>query len=309
MDDKNSLLRSLRSLCTEVLAAHIPDLAAAGDDILPWLPMDVRRSLLAVAKRRRELNDEVLNLLVDEQCRVLDLSGVGGKVSIRGVVSAISKTPNLQLIDISGLEIGPKFIKSLAKCCPGLLGLRMGFPKSQSQSQIQTQTQTQMEDIGDALIEVFPGLIRQSNIAESWEYVAEDIPFDGTLLRLECLVWPDIPPATEWKCLQVAPKVYINPSDTLIKEKQLPEWYNAKVQLDAQFLWEHSSGGWDDDEPIPNVSVTDQVTHIAEKFRLAYESRENRLKRQDARLRRQQFRKHLLDSGSARAIRKWEGEL
>jgi hypothetical protein len=298
--------RSLRSLCIEVLAAHIPELAGAGDTVLPWLPLDVRLILLAIAKRRKELTDEILNLLIDEHWTTLDLSGAGDTVSIRGVVSALSRMPNLQILDISGLDIlGPRFMNSLAKSCPALLGLRIGFPQDRN-------LETHLETIGDAFIEILPGLNRPDTVVDSWESVDE--PFCGTLSQLECLNWPDIPPAIEWKCLQIAPKVYINPSDALIAEKQLPRWYDGKVRLDAQYLWEHSSGdggdgGWvGEKEPRSNLPMTTPVIHIAEKFRLAYESRESRLKRQDARLRRQQIRKYLLSSGSARTIREWECE-
>jgi hypothetical protein len=300
--------RSLRSLCIEVLAAHIPELAGAGDTVLPWLPLDVRLSLLAIAKRRKELTDEILNLLIDEHWTTLDLSGAGDTVSIPGVVSALSRMPNLQFLDISGLDIlGPRFIIFLAKSCPALLGLRIGLP--------QDRNLTHLETIGDALIEILPGLNRPSTVVDSWESVAESLsePCCGTLSQLECLNWPDIPPAIEWKCLQIAPKVYINPTDALIAEKQLPRWYDGKVRLDAQYLWEHSSGdgGWiatGEKETRSNLPVTTPVIHIAEKFRLAYESRDSRLKRRDARLRRQQIRKYLLSSGSARAIREWECE-
>lgn len=49
--------------------------------------------------------------------------------------------------------------------------------------------------------------------------------------------------------------------------------------------------------------------HIAERFRLAYVSRERRLDRAAARLRRQAERREMERSGGQAAIRQWELEV
>ena len=57
---------------------------------------------------------------------------------------------------------------------------------------------------------------------------------------------------------------------------------------------------------VSNSKEEEAVVHIAEKFRLAFESQERRIERTRERLWRKQTREALDASGSERAIRQWE---
>jgi hypothetical protein len=123
---ERSCVPSLQSLALGVVARHVSELAAAlGPDGCGWLPAEAKASLLAAARRRRELSDSVLLALADPAHTSLDVSGsrVGGAALLR----AAERMPLLRALDVTGCErVSAGCLRKLPAAAPRLALLRLG---------------------------------------------------------------------------------------------------------------------------------------------------------------------------------------
>ena len=184
--------------------------------------------------------------------------------------------------------------------------------------------------LGDALVSILPGLNRNEDnfVVDTWEDEEEEglggtaafegatrLNNNGRLMRLQCVIWPQIPFETRQLCRERAPSVFINPSPGEVQANRLLCWQcNSELDLDAEWLrgvaGYDSAGSERDGEQGKNKnkkkkSATTEVVHIAERFRRAYDSQDKRLKKQSDWLWRKATRE-VLQSGGERVIRQWE---
>lgn len=296
---------SLQALCLGVLALHLEELVGCGEDVMPHLPADAKASLIAAARRRRRLTDAALLLLVDPDHASLTVRGAAPGVTGAGVLAAARKRgPAWRHLDLRGVPLRPRLLAALAEVCPGLEVLRFGGFYGVDEE----------EALAEALLGVLPRLERTpaEGVADDWEAAAEAPAATGIgrFMHLKCVVWPEMPHETKRLCEAAAPAVAINPTSAAAVGRRLPPCCLADTDLDAAALagvagqeaWEvegeRGAGGAAPPPPPP--------LHIAERFRLAFEAQDRRLRKRDRWLWRKATREVLESSGGERAIRFWE---
>ena len=171
--------------------------------------------------------------------------------------------------------------------------------------------------MGAALKHVLPGLHSASeDLPDAWDalQVGGAIPGGaGRLLSLRCIVWPGMPHAVKQHCAKHAPAVAVNPSDADVVRLGLMPAARAAGRVDDPLLEVLASPGREslhhDGAAAQGTSASAPVVHIAERFRLAWASREERVRRKQARNRRQQQQRALRRSPAQAAVWKWEDDL
>ncbi|XP_016556826.1 uncharacterized protein LOC107856337 isoform X4 [Capsicum annuum] len=91
---------SLVSLCLGVIGRHFEDIIEDLTEIAASFPSTMKMALVAIARRRRLLNDDVIVALADSSWQILDLSG--SEVSDCGLSQAVKTCKHLQAVDIRG---------------------------------------------------------------------------------------------------------------------------------------------------------------------------------------------------------------
>ncbi|CAN4102707.1 unnamed protein product [Withania somnifera] len=91
---------SLVSLCLEVIGRHFEDIIEDLSEIAANFPSTMKMALVAIARRRRLLNDDVIVALADSSWQILDLSG--SEVSDFGLSQVVERCKHLQAVDIRG---------------------------------------------------------------------------------------------------------------------------------------------------------------------------------------------------------------
>ena len=191
--------KPLKWIVADLLARHVDELVDAGGESLRHLPCDVRDALLAVARRRRCLDDATLRALVDESTTIIDASGCGGgRVTDAGIAALAARRAlrNVTAVDLSRCDgVTAAGLRILARAAPRLRTLRCG---------------------GDATCNAaceaaMPGIVprlEDGGGVDDWETRAEvdSTNVDGDnfasfephsrATSLEWLVWPDVRPDT-----------------------------------------------------------------------------------------------------------------
>ena len=97
--------KPLKWIVADLLARHVDELVdAAGESLRHVVPCDVRDALLAVARRRRCLDDATLRALVDDSTTIIDASGCGGgRVTDAGIAALAARRAlrNVTAVDLS----------------------------------------------------------------------------------------------------------------------------------------------------------------------------------------------------------------
>ncbi|MCL7031319.1 hypothetical protein MKW94_030726 [Papaver nudicaule] len=89
---------SLVSLCLGVIGQHFEEIFECVGEVLASFPPDTKLALVAIAKRRKLLNDDVLISLADSSWDVLDISG--SDVSDLGLTKVSEIVNTLRTVDI-----------------------------------------------------------------------------------------------------------------------------------------------------------------------------------------------------------------
>ena len=122
--------KPLKWIVADLLARHVDELVDAGGESLRHLPCDVRDALLAVARRRRCLDDATLRALVDESTTIIDASGCGGgRVTDAGIAALAARRAlrNVTAVDLSRCDgVTAAGLRILARAAPRLRTLRCG---------------------------------------------------------------------------------------------------------------------------------------------------------------------------------------
>ena len=204
--------KPLKWIVADLLARHVDELVDAGGESLRHLPCDVRDALLAVARRRRCLDDATLRALVDESTTIIDASGCGGgRVTDAGIAALAARRAlrNVTAVDLSRCDgVTAAGLRILARAAPRLRTLRCG---------------------GDATCNAaceaaIPGIVprlEDGGGVDDWETRAEvdSTNVDGDnfasfephsrATSLEWLVWPDVRPDTRATISRQCPRIRI----------------------------------------------------------------------------------------------------
>ena len=210
--------KPLKWIVADLLARHVDELVdAAGESLRHVVPCDVRDALLAVARRRRCLDDATLRALVDDSTTIIDASGCGGgRVTDAGIAALAARRAlrNVTAVDLSRCDgVTAAGLRILARAAPRLRTLRCG---------------------GDATCNAaceaaMPGIVprlEDGGGVDDWETRAEahvdstDVPTHGDdfdcfepcrarATSLEWLVWPDVRPDTRATISRQCPRIRI----------------------------------------------------------------------------------------------------
>ncbi|KAL4536474.1 hypothetical protein Ndes2437B_g05890 [Nannochloris sp. 'desiccata'] len=261
---------SLHSLCLGVLALHLDELEEYGEYALPLLPSEAKLCLLAAARRRGELTNTALKLLVDSSMPVLDIHSTSLQVSSNTILCAARvMAPILKSVDITGCIVSPRFLSSLAEAAPLLQILRFGGFVAKDP-----------EAISEAVLRILPMLEKTDAIVDSWEEALDEeelasdggggggLRSSGRLMHLRCLTWPEMPYETKAICQSASPAVCINPSGEQVLARKLPSVFNPEVELDGEYLKKVAGHeNWMKlGQEIVKSNTSNCVIHIADRF-------------------------------------------
>uniref|UniRef100_A0ACD5UJ22 Uncharacterized protein n=1 Tax=Avena sativa TaxID=4498 RepID=A0ACD5UJ22_AVESA len=279
---KKSRPRKLVDLCIGVLGQHLEDIIADISELTAFFPPQIKLAILSIARRRRLLNDEVLVSLADSSWKVLDLSG--SDVTDVGLATVAHICSNLWAVDISRCEkITAAAVSEIICHCPSLEILRCGgCPRSEFTARgcvnlLKPKLNTLEED--------------------SWEEL-EAVDIGGGAESLRWLVWPKIDEYSKEIIAAECPRVIVNPQRSLLdlSGSKTPSEALASVALDHSIVedidpktWAVSAAPQRAAAP-PRPNAPPEIP-IAERFRLAYVSREARLAPKRARRERQHRRR------------------
>eukprot|EP00250_Pteridium_aquilinum_P033543 c5815_g1_i1 orf=120-1058(+) len=276
--------RSLLNLCLGVLGRHLEDITDQLHAIAPFLPPSIKMTLLAMARRKGLVNDEVLATLLDESWEFLDVSGTN--VTDLGLERAFEKCNSLKAVDISGCgNLTSSSIQALVQNCPLLETLRCGGTGS---SNATAQQSIQF---------IVPRLNFEVEAEESWETLESKQVGRGAL-ALRWLVWPAIDQVSHQQLLLECPKVVVNPAASVsCKSRKAPCEAFPDIALDSSAVTGIDPHTWSTKVCIIEGSRSSSLDtnlrqlSIAERFKLAFAQRDERLASKRAKNSRQNQRR------------------
>eukprot|EP00803_Ostreobium_quekettii_P004767 evm.model.scf_688.5 EVM.evm.TU.scf_688.5 scf_688:24393-25472(+) len=305
---------SLKSLCLGCLGRYISDILGYGEQILPFLPPDVRACLLAIAKRKVVLKDEHLGLFLDSSWDRLDLSKCS-ELSPEALARAAESLPRVVYLDLDGCRVTRAVLEAFAHNCSNVAVLRIGG---------------QFCDGGKllpALASSLPKPFSATDTAEdSWEEILQEEGSCGRWSALEFLLWEGVPRCVRELVGAQCPKVVVVGSDedaSCIHCSKSPHAPLLCWPFDAENMKMAGSEAWEErigDSgvfrigrglsafPVERGSVgasEEKVVHIAEKFRMAYEEIDTRRALKAERNYQQKRRREARRSAAGQALAKW----
>lgn len=272
---------SLVSLCLGVVGRHLEDIIEDLPDIAPTFPPSIKMALAAIARRRKLLTDDVIIILAESSWEILDISG--SDVSDFGLSQVLQICKSLRAVDISRCsKLTSTGISELLEHCQSLEILRWGgCPASE-------QTARRCLSILKPTLHDVAG--------ESWEELeATDIAAAAQSLRW--LVWPKVDKDSLESLSVECPRIIINPKPSAFGYRgfEIPREALPSTTLDDPVVedidpktWAMS--GFTTRSIIPSTSGSDELP-MAEKFRLAFVERDNRLAPKRAKNARQHQRR------------------
>ncbi|XP_051198606.1 uncharacterized protein [Lolium perenne] len=272
----------LVNLCIGVLGQHLEDIITDISEFTAFFPPHIKLAILSIARRRRLLNDEVLVSLADSSWKVLDISG--SDVTDVGLATVAQICSSLWAIDISRCEkITAAAVSEVICHCPSLEILRCGgclrseFTARRCVDLLKPKLNTLEED--------------------SWEEL-EAVDIGGGAESLRWLVWPKIDDYSKEILAAECPRVIVNPQRSLLDlcGSKTPNEALASVPLDHSIVEDIDPKTWAVSAAPPRAAPPPQPNAlpeipIAERFRLAYASREARLAPKRARREMQRRRR------------------
>ncbi|KAL5125843.1 hypothetical protein HKD37_02G005986 [Glycine soja] len=297
---------SLVSLCVGVLGRHLEDIIADLSEIAINLPADIKIAVAAIARRRKLLNDDVLIALADTSWEILDVSG--SDVSDFGLIKAAEVCRFIKALDIRRLlslldatkachmfhamdqlticsrctKITANGISELVKHCHLLETLRCGgCPRS--------------DNTARRCLGIFKPKFDDYVEEDSWEELdTKEIASGAQSLRW--LVWPNIDKNSLEDFSTECPRVVVNPKSSPFgfKGTEVPQEALQNILLDDEVVKDIDPRTWTMHgfalKPMsPSLSSTE--LSVAEKFRLAFVERDNRLAPKRAKNARQHQRR------------------
>lgn len=281
---------SLVSLCVAFLGQHLEGIIEDVHLFAPAFPSPIRQALAGIARRRGLMCDVLLRALIDDSWRILDVSD--SAVTDEGICHVADRCSQLEAIDLSGCDkISVTAIQRLVETNPGLHTIRVGgTPESDAVFRL-------------SLRKIVPGLstVGMQREEESWEDVDMKNVGKGAQ-ALRWLVWETIDEKS-FKTLQTkCPKIKVNPKPFSFAV-QTPREALIDVELDAPFVADIDEGAWSDRRDLNSCKGNSEFEDrtmvsgdifepsLAERFKLAYQSREERLAPKRAKNLRQKLRR------------------
>ncbi|KAK4355243.1 hypothetical protein RND71_024214 [Anisodus tanguticus] len=267
---------SLVSLCLGVIGRHFEDIIEDLTEIAANFPSTMKMALVAIARRRRLLNDDVIVALADSSWQILDLSG--SEVSDFGLSKVVKTCKHLQAIDISRCSnLTSASVSELLLNCQSLEILRWGgCPRSENTAR-----------------RCFASLkpILEHVEGDSWEELdTSEIAHGATSLRW--LLWPKIEKDQLESLSEECPRIIVNPKPSPLGYRGLdvPREARLDVSLDDLIVEDIDPKTWAVSGFVPRTSSIEDLP-VAEKFRLAFLERDTRLAPKRAKNARQHQRR------------------
>ncbi|KAK6149286.1 hypothetical protein DH2020_016811 [Rehmannia glutinosa] len=273
---------SLLSLCLGVVGSNLEDIIDDLAEIALSFPTDIKMVLLAIARRRKILNDEIVIALADNSLDILDISG--SDVSDSGLCHVVDICQNLRAVDISQCRrLTPIGVSQLLQRCRSLAILRWGgCPRSDSTAR--RCLSLLKPDLNDVE-------------GESWEELdAVDLTHGAQSLRW--LVWQKIDKDSQETLTIECPRIVVNPKPSLLgfRGTEIPQEALVQFALDDPIVkdidpktWAVSGFNTSRTTLLP-VATPNELS-VAEKFRLAFLDRDTRLAPKRAKNARQHQRR------------------
>ncbi|KAK4439791.1 hypothetical protein Salat_0314000 [Sesamum alatum] len=273
---------SLLSLCLGVVGTNLEDIIDDLAEIALAFPADVKLVLVALARRRKLLNDDIVIALADSSWEILDISG--SDVSDSGLCHIVNICQNLRVVDISRCsKLTSTGVSKLLQLCHSLEILRWGgCPRS------------------DYTARRCFGLLKPNLNdveGESWEELdAAELTHGAQSLRW--LVWPKIDKDSQETLTIECPRIVVNPKPSPLgfRGSEAPQEAMSQVVLDDPVVKDIDPKTWAVSGFITSRSALLPVTtpnelSMAEKFRLAFVERDTRLAPKRAKNARQHQRR------------------
>ncbi|KAK9938535.1 hypothetical protein M0R45_015265 [Rubus argutus] len=277
---------SLLNLCLGVVGSHLEDIIPDLADIALDFPPEIKMVLVAIARRRKLLKDDVIIALADECWEVLDLSS--SDVSNFGLAKVAEICGSLRAIDISRCDsITSAGVSELVQHCLSLETLRCGGSRNSD------RTARRCLDVLKPKLNDIEG--------DSWEELRTE-EIGNVAVTLRWLVWPKIDKDSLEEFSTECPRIIVNPKPSPFgfRGAQVPWEALPDIQLDDSIVKDIDPKTWVTWGFIPRAmpSPLSSPTELpmAEKFRLAFEERDTRLAPKRAKNARQHQR---------RAAREW----
>ncbi|KAL3364646.1 hypothetical protein AABB24_013432 [Solanum stoloniferum] len=271
---------SLVSLCLGVIGRHFEDIIEDLAEIAA-IPSTMKMALVAIARRRRLLNDDVIVALADSSWKILDLSG--SEVSDFGLSQVVKTCKHLQAVDISRCsKLTSVSVSELLQNCRSLEILRWGgCPRSEN-------TARRCLRFLKPILEHVEG--------DSWEELDTlEIAHGATSLRW--LLWPKVEKEQLEILSEGCPRVIVNPKPSPLGYRgiDIPREARLDVSLDDPMVEDIDPKIWAVSGFVPRTSPSpvssSEDLPIAEKFRLAFLERDTRLAPKRAKNARQHQRR------------------
>lgn len=272
---------SLESLCLGFIGRHFEDIVEDLTEIAANFPSTMKMALVAIARRRRLLNDNVIVALADSSWQILDLSG--SEVSDFGLSQVVKTCRHLQAVDISRCsKLTSVSVSELLQNCRSLEILRWGgCPWSEN-------TARRCFSLLKPTLEHVEG--------DSWEELDTlEIAHGATSLRW--LLWPKVEKDQLEILSEECPRIIVNPKPSPLGYRGLdvPREARLDVSLDDPIVEDIDPKTWAVSGLVPrtlpsSVSSTEDLP-MAEKFRLAFLERDTRLAPKRAKNARQHQRR------------------
>ncbi|KZV56405.1 hypothetical protein F511_00402 [Dorcoceras hygrometricum] len=272
---------SLLSLCLGVVGSNLEDIVDDLGEAASCFPSDIKMALVAIARRRKLLNDELIIAFAECSWEILDLCG--SDVSDIGLNHVVTVCKNLRAVDISRCSrLSSNGVSELLQHCHALEILRWGG--------------CSRSDYAARLCLNFlkPNLVYMEG--ESWEDLATtNIAHAAQSLRW--LVWPTIDKNSEETLALECPRIIVNPKSSPLSfwGSGVPQEALLQYALDDPIVKDIDPKTWTVSGSTPRpafqpISSPDELP-IAEKFRLAFLERDSRLAPKRAKNARQHQRR------------------
>ncbi|XP_047961149.1 uncharacterized protein LOC125205954 isoform X2 [Salvia hispanica] len=190
---------ALLSLCLGVVGCNLEDIIDDLAEIAVAFPSDIKMVLVAIARRRKLLNDDVLIALADSSWEILDVSG--SDVSDSGLCHVVNICHNLKAIDIRlCTRLTPTGVSELLQRCRSLQILRWGGCTRSDYvvRRCLSLLEPNLNDVG----------------GDSWEDLDAVELIQGASLRW--LVWPTIDKNSQETLTSECPRIVVNPKPSLL---------------------------------------------------------------------------------------------
>ncbi|XP_058072443.1 uncharacterized protein LOC131221257 isoform X1 [Magnolia sinica] len=274
--------RSLVSLCLGVLGRHFEDIIADLSEIAASFPPDIKMAMMAIARRRKLLNDDILMILAESSWDILDVSG--SDVSDLGLTRVAEMCKNLRAVDISHCgKITALGVSELVGHCHSLEILRCGGC-------------VKSDFTVRACLSIFKPKLNDVE-EESWEELDSKDIANGAQ-SLQWFVWPTIDEHSKEILASECPRIIVNPKPSPLgfRGAHVPHEALPELALDDPIVKDIDPKTWAFHGVAPRVvasSVAPDSSELpmAERFRLAFMERDARLAPKRAKNARQHQRR------------------